>query len=105
MPPDSFSSCIINTVCSPESFSAIWRISAVKALRSASMFAGAVDHAREMLRVTLDPLRHIVIVAILPGPEPQHDQMQLVGARSVYQRIHVGPIELSWLWLNLFPID
>src|SRR5256886_8041178 len=55
------------------------------------------DHARKPRRVDLDPCRGVVHIAVLPCPEPQQNNMQLVLACSLHNLINVGPIELTRL--------
>ena len=66
--------------------------------------ADTIDHARKVQRIALDPLRHIVIISVLPGAEPEKDQMQMVRPGTADQSIDVRPIELPRLRLDLFPI-
>ncbi len=65
------------------------------------------DHpsGRIDLRILLDPQRHIVRTAILPGREPEQDQADVVLAALVDESIHHRVIEHPGPRLELFPVD
>ena len=58
-----------------------------------------------LLRVGLNPLGNVVVLAVLPGAEPEQDQLQVVLTRTVYEQIYVGEVELAGRGLHHFPID
>jgi hypothetical protein len=44
-------------------------------------------------------------VAVLPGSEPKQNEAQFVGAGTFDDGVHIVKIELSWLRLDLLPLD
>ena len=46
-----------------------------------------------------------MLAAVFPGAEPEQDQMNVMLARLRNDGVHLRVIELSRLWLELFPVD
>ena len=64
-----------------------------------------IDYPWEVRGVHLDPLGDVVHFPVLPGAEPEQDQIQMMSACLFYQFVDVREIELSGLWFHLFPVD
>jgi hypothetical protein len=66
--------------------------------------AGGPDHARKLRGVLFDPGRSVIHHAVLPGAEPEQDELEPVPARAGEQRIHAGEVQAALLGLELVPI-
>ncbi len=72
--------------------------------RRVDRMAVLIDHMRVGMRGPLHPLRHVVLVAVLPRPEPQQYQVQLVLSRLREQRVDGAVIVCALFRLELFPV-
>jgi hypothetical protein len=67
--------------------------------------AALVDHPGVMGRIGLDPLGHVVHLAVLPGAEPEQVETHVMIAGLVDEQVDGGEIELPRLGLHLLPVD
>src|SRR5260370_23582182 len=68
-------------------------------------FAVGVQLAGILFGIGLDPLRYVVCLAVLPGSEPEQNEVEVVLTCTVYEQIHVGEVELALFGLHLLPVD
>ncbi len=55
--------------------------------------------------IGFDPGRSVVHVAVLPCAKPQKNDVEIVRASTVDYSVDVGEIELTWLTLELLPVN
>ena len=115
--PDSFSTWIMMTVCCAavdgldvtqkrgEGSLIGVEIGGRVGTHHVQQLAVGVLLARVGLGVGLDPLRNVVVLAVLPGAEPEQDEVEVVLARLRDQQVHVGEVECALGGLDLLPVD
>ena len=67
--------------------------------------AVARHHAWKALGVRLHPFGLVARPGVLPRPEPQQVEADIVGARLRKQCVDPGEVVAAFLWFDLFPRD
>ncbi len=73
--------------------------------RRVNQLSALIGHMGIALGIELHPFGHIVLAAVLPGAEPEQNQVNVVLAGLGEDGVHRRVIELPLLGLELLPVD